>query len=85
MQIKDHVLLPFANKLEEADAEFKQLLTSDKIREIVNAVPDDWLNWTDGQETPQDLRNIYIQFLEERINHSETFVNEAQNARKALI
>ena len=77
--------MPFADKLEEADAEFKQLLTSDKIREIVNAVPDDWLNWTDGQETPQDLRDIYIQFLEERINHSETFVNEAQNARKALI
>ena len=71
VQIKDHVLLPFADKLEEADAEFKQLLTSDKIR--------------DGQETPQDLRDIYIQFLEERINHSETFVNEAQNARKALI
>ena len=85
VQIKDHVLLPFADKLEEADAEFKQLLTSDKIREIVNAVPDDWLNWTDGQETPQDLRDIYIQFLEERINHFETFVNEAQNARKALI
>lgn len=85
VQIKDHVLLPFADKLEEVDAEFKQLLTSDKIREIVNAVPDDWLNWTDGQETPQDLRDIYIQFLEERINHFETFVNEAQNARKALI
>ena len=63
VQIKDHVLLPFADKLEEADAEFKQLLTSDKIREIVNAVPDDWLNWTDGQETPQDLRDIYIQFF----------------------
>ena len=85
LRIKDHVLLPYASQLEEADAEFKQLLTSDKIREIVNAVPDDWLNWTDGQETPQDLRDIYIQFLEERINHSETFVNEAQNARKALI
>lgn len=69
----------------EVDAEFKQLLTSDKIREIVNAVPDDWLNWTDGQETPQDLRDIYIQFLEERIKHSELFVNEAQHARKALI
>lgn len=32
VQIKDHVLLPFADKLEEVDAEFKQLLTSDKIR-----------------------------------------------------
>ena len=64
---------------------FRQLLTSDKIREIVNTVPDDWLNWTEGQETPQDLRDIYIQVLEERIKHSELFVNEAQHARKALI
>ena len=38
-----------------------------------------------GGETPQDLRDIYIQFLEERIKHSELFVNEAQNARKVLI
>ena len=85
VQIKDHVLLPFADKLEEADAEFRQLLTSDKIRDIVNTVPDDWLNWTEGTETPQDLREVYIQFLEERMKHFETFVNEAQNARKALI
>lgn len=53
--------------------------------EIVNTVPYYWLNWTEGQETPQDLRDIYIQFLEERIKHSELFVNEAQHARKALI
>lgn len=77
--------MPFADQLEEVDVTFKQLLTDDKIREIVNAVPDDWLNWTEGQETPQDLRDVYIQFLEERIKHSEIFVNEAQNARKALI
>ena len=85
VQIKDHVLLPFADELEEVDKAFKQILTPEKIREIVNSVPDDWLYWTENQETPQDLRNVYIQFLEERINHSELFVNEAQNARKALI
>ena len=85
VQIKDHVLLPFADRLEEVDIEFRQILTSDKIREIVNAIPDDWLNWTEGTETPQALRDIYIRFLEERMKHSETFVNEAQNARKALI
>ena len=39
VQIKDHVLLPFADKLEEVDIEFRQILTSDKIREIVNAIP----------------------------------------------
>ena len=63
VQIKDHVLLPFADQLKETDMTFRQLLTSDKIREIVNTVPDDWLNWTEGQETPQDLRDIYIQFF----------------------
>ena len=82
VQINDHVLLPFADKLEEVDIEFRQILTSDKIREIINAIPDDWLNWTEGTETPQDLRDIYIRFLEERMKHSETFVNEAKNATK---
>ena len=82
---KKKLTLVFADQLKETDMAFRQLLTSDKIREIVNTVPDDWLNWTEGQETPQDLRDIYIQFLEERIKHSELFVNEAQHARKALI
>ena len=83
--IKDHVLLSFADRLDEVDQEFRQLLTSDKIRDIVDTVPDDWLNWTKDNETPQDLREIYIQFLEERIKHFELFVKEAQNARATLI
>jgi hypothetical protein len=84
-QIKDHVLLPYASRLEEADAEFKQILTEGKLREIVDTLPDDWLTWTEAGETTQDLREVYFQFLKERIRHSELFVKEAQNARKALI
>ena len=85
VQIKDHVMLPYADQLQEVDVEFKKILTSEKIREIVNTVPDEWLDWTEGAETPQDLRDIYIQFIERRIEHSDIFVNEAQNARKALV
>jgi hypothetical protein len=84
-QIKDHVLLPYASRLEEVDAEFKQILTEGKLREIVDTLPDDWLTWTEAGETTQDLREVYFQFLKERIRHSELFVKEAQNARKALI
>ena len=84
-QIKDHVLLPYADDLEAVDAEFRQLITPAKIREIVDLIPDDWLNWTVDEETPQDLRDVYIRFLEERIHHSDLFVKEAQNAREALI
>ena len=85
VQIKDHVLLPEASGLEEADAEMKRLLTEEKIREIVALIPDDWLYWSESPGRPQEIREIYIRFLCERLAHSETFIKEAQDARKALI
>lgn len=85
IQIKDHALLPEASRLEETDAECKSLLPPEKIREIVELIPDDWLQWNDSPGTPQEIKDIYVEFLTERIVHSETFIKEAQHARKALI
>lgn len=79
--IKDHVLLPQASLLKEVDAEFKALLTPQIVEEIVNTIPLEWLQWEDTDETPETLRNVYLQFLQTRLNHSEIFVNQAQNAR----
>ena len=79
--IKDHVLLPQASLLKEVDAEFKALLTNEKLEEIVNTIPEEWLVWEDSDETPETLRNVYLQFLQTRLNNSEIFVNQAQNAR----
>jgi hypothetical protein len=79
--IKDHVLLPQASLLKEVDAEFKALLTNEKLKEIVNTIPEEWLVWEDTDETPEALRNVYLQFLQTRLNNSEIFVNQAQNAR----
>lgn len=84
-QIKDHVLLPQAKYLSEADKKLKAILTNEKIREIVNLIPDDWLNWTQDNETCQDLRDVYYQFLTNRRNNSEIFIKEAQHVRDALI
>lgn len=84
LRIKDHVLLPYASQLEEADNRFKQILTEEKLQEITDAIPDDWLTWAEEGETIQDLREVYFIF-KERVHHSELFVKEAQNARKALI
>jgi hypothetical protein len=83
--IKSHVLLPYATELEQADRDFRKILTPDRIDQMVNLIPDDWLHWTEGDETPSDLREVYRQFLTERLNHSEIFVKEAQHAREALI
>jgi hypothetical protein len=79
--IKDHVLLPQASLLKEVDAEFKALLTNEKLEEIVNTIPEEWLVWEDTDETPEALRNVYLQFLQTRLKNSEIFVNQAQNAR----
>lgn len=85
VQVKDHVMLPYAGRLEEADTEFRKILTPEKIAEIVNTLPDDWLHWGGDGETPHDIRQVYINFLNERIKNSSIFINEAQHARKALI
>jgi hypothetical protein len=79
--IKDHVLLPQASLLKEVDSEYKAILTPELLQEIVALIPDDWLNWEDTDETPEGLRNVYLQFLQTRLNHSENFVKEAENAR----
>jgi len=84
-QIKDHVLLPYAEKLTETDIEFKKILTIDKVKEIVELIPEDWLNWGVDGETPQDIRKTYYNFLTERLTHSDIFIKEAQHARKTLI
>lgn len=83
--IKDHVLLPQASKLEETDAAFKALLTEEKIRGIVALLPDEWLQWEGADQLPEEIREIYIQFLLTRLQNSDIFIKQAQNARKALI
>jgi len=83
--IKDHVLLPQAALLKETDAEFRQLLTADKIMQIVAMIPEEWLHWQDNELTPAAIRNVYQQFLITRLNNSEIFIKEAANARELLI
>lgn len=83
--IKDHVLLPQASELATTDIAFKKLLTKEIVQDIVNSVPEDWLHWEDTDETPEEIRAVYFQFLWTRLNHSQIFINEAQNAREKLI
>ncbi|PZR07628.1 MAG: aminotransferase class I and II [Flavobacterium psychrophilum] len=83
--IKDHVLLPQASLLEETDAEYKAILTEDKIRGIVSLIPDEWLQWEELEKSPEEIREVYISFLTTRLENSSIFVKQADDARKALI
>lgn len=83
--IKNHVLLPFADRLEEADAECRALLTDEVIRDMVSTIPDAFADWTEDGETPDSIRKAYSDFLSRRLQHSRIFLNEALNARKTVI
>ena len=79
--VKDHVLLPQATLLDEADQFAKEVLNENTFREIVDLIPEDWLHWNDADETPEEIREIYFQFLKTRLENSQIFLNEAKNAR----
>ncbi|PZX93123.1 aminotransferase class I and II [Flavobacterium aquariorum] len=83
--IRDHVLLPQATELVATDLAFRKLLTKEILQDIVDYIPEDWLHWEDTEQTPDEIRDVYFQFLWTRLNHSEIFINEAQNAREKLI
>jgi hypothetical protein len=85
IQVKDHVLLPLASMLDEVDAEFRTILTGDRIRTIVNLIPDEWLTDDSQNGTPAERREVYTRFLITRAAASDIFVKEAQHARAILI
>jgi len=85
VQVKDHVLLPQATELEATDAAFRPVLSPQRLRQIVTLIPDEWLSGESPFASPEEHRQAYVRFLEIRLAHSETFVKEAQHARKALI
>jgi hypothetical protein len=83
--IKDHVLLPFATELEEVDQEFKNILNDQLIDAIVALIPNEWLSRDLGEESAEERRQVYAEFLKLRVAHSQIFVKEAQHARTGSI
>ncbi len=79
--IKDHVLLPQASMVEEINDKMVALLSDEKLKEITNLIPVDWLEWEGSEMTPEEIRNVYYQFLVLRRNNSINFVKQVQDAR----
>jgi hypothetical protein len=84
VQVKDHVLLPWATELDRVDKEFRALLTNECIAAIVATIPDGWLTGNEGEESSK-WKDVYYQFLVSRIADSAIFLNEANNARRTFI
>jgi hypothetical protein len=83
--VKDHVLLPQASQLTEADAFCRAAITESLIREITALLPDEWLQWEDTEQTPSEIRDVYTGFLVARLENASIFLQQATDARAALI
>ncbi len=79
--IKDHVLLPFATELDQVHKDFTTILTPEILKEIVEQLPLEWLDWEGSGLTPEDIKNVYAQFLCIRLQHANNFLEQAKNAR----
>jgi hypothetical protein len=79
--IKEHVLLQFAGDLEAADREMTALITEDVIKEVVELIPDDWMNEKSPFSTIAEHRRAYVEYLTKRLEEPRPFVEEAIRAR----
>ena len=80
VQIKDHVLLSKANDLEQVKDKVKFLISKEFLEEIVNLIPENWIPDTETAD-----KKMYLRFLLKRLENSEIFETQIENARKALI
>jgi HipA-like protein len=71
--IAEHVLLPFAGSMGEADERLAPLVTRSLLDEIAAAVPAEWL---DGEDP-----RMYADYLETRLAPPRAYVEEAERAR----
>ena len=79
--IKEHILLPFADSLEAADQSMTAALSRPVIEQVVNLVPDEWLNENSRFPTTTEHRQAYIDYLTTRLEAPRNFVEEAIRAR----
>ncbi|MGZ3618832.1 MAG: HipA family kinase, partial [Ktedonobacteraceae bacterium] len=83
--IKDHVLLPVASALDEADALMSKALSPENIQQTINLIPGNWLN-SDPFFADRDAhREAYLAYFVDRLAASRYFVEEAKNARAQLL
>ena len=80
--IKDHILLPVAGSIVEADARLRPRLTRESIEEIVAGVPDLWLEGQPPFASAPEHRAAYGDYLARRLELGAGFVEEAEQARQ---
>lgn len=83
--IRQHVLLPFASRLAQVDAELAARLTPAVVRSIVAAIPDKWLSVEPPFASRAEQRAAYADYLLARLAPPRAFVEDALRAHAQLV
>lgn len=98
--VRNHIMLPYASRIEEADRLMRQAVTPRTLNKILELVPDEWLQPgqslgivgddfvdlgnEDVMESPQERRDVYRKFLINRLADTAPFVKRAIEERSKL-
>jgi hypothetical protein len=82
--IRDHVLLPWASRIEAADLRLRPRLDEALFASIVEQIPEDWLSPGPGAD-PAGRRAGYVEYLTRRLEAASLFVEEAAGAHAKLL
>ena len=72
--IRDHVLLPFAGSISEADEALAPRLTPGVLRSIVDLIPEEWLADEPGFGSVEEVRSAYVTYLNTRLQEPRAWV-----------
>jgi hypothetical protein len=82
-RIAEHVLLPFADSIEEADARLAARLDAGTLDAIVDTIPETWLN--DARfDGPGAERDAYRRYLRARLDARPTWVAAVESQRREV-
>ena len=81
--IADHVLLPAAGSILEADARLARRLDAAARAAVVSLVPDEWLEVAGEDGSAEERRQAYLDYLTGRLEEPRAFAEEAEHARAA--
>lgn len=84
-QVREHVLLPWATELAEADTELAARLTPEAIESVVAMIPEEWLGDEPRFASVAEHRAGYRDYLLRRLDSPREWVEDAVRARTLLV
>lgn len=82
VQIRDHVLLNKASQVRAIDQQYRTVFNENNIANILQVIPDEWLQEEGRDLSADEVRKVYLSFLVGRLNQSDIFLNQIDHERK---